>query len=79
MNRMGQISLSSAQAPEDGVASLDFAVYVQPKHVALSAHMNPDEKVIDGDDGDFPQFDCVISWDDFKRFRDMINSISVEP
>lgn len=66
-----QLQLQSAAAPDDGVESLYFALVGQAKAVAISAHMNPDDEVIDADEGDFPQFDAVISIEEYRKLRQM--------
>lgn len=68
---MSEVILKSFDAPQDGVDHLRFAISRTGDHVLITAHMMPDEEVVDGDEGDFPQFDATVSVEEYRRLREM--------
>jgi hypothetical protein len=65
------VELKSFDAPEDGVAFLLFAIERTQDHVTITAHMVPDDNVVDGDEGDFPQFDATVSVEEYRMLREL--------
>lgn len=71
MEVKSEVILKSFDSPQDGVDHLRFALERTEGHVVITAHMTPDDEVVDGDDGDFPMFDATVSVEEYRRLREM--------
>lgn len=62
-----EVSVPSALAPEDAVKEIYFAVHGSGDTIHIHATMFPDEILIDTDEADFPDLECSVSRESFKR------------